>query len=230
MKILALIPARGGSKGIPRKNIKALAGKPLIAWTIGEALKSKYLDQVIVSTEDVEIADVARKWGATVPFMRPQELARDDTPGAAPAIHALDALPGYDVVLLLQPTSPLRRAEDIDRFIEQALKQAPRSMTSVSKTPKNPYWMYTLSPQSTLTPIMQAPTMHRRQDMPDIYATNGALYWAEASWLKENNTFVTAETTAFIMSAERSIDLDTPTDWKLVELLLENERAGHRLD
>jgi len=230
MKILALVPARGGSKGIPRKNIKPLAGRPLIAWTISEALKSKYVDQVIVSTEDVEIAEVARSCGANVPFMRPQELAQDGTPGAAPAIHALEALPGHDVVLLLQPTSPLRRAEDIDLFIEQALAQKPKSMTSVCETPKNPYWMYTLSPQSTLTPIIQAPTMHCRQDMPAIYSTNGALYWAEADWLRANNTFVTAETTAYIMPAERSVDLDTPTDWKLVELLLENERAGSKPD
>ncbi len=221
MKILALIPARGGSKGIPRKNIKPLAGKPLIAWTISEALKSRYLDEVVVSTEDAEIAEVARQWGASLPFMRPKELAQDDTPGAMPAIHALQALPGYDVVLLLQPTSPLRTTADIDAFVGKALAEKPRSMTSVYPTPKNPYWMYTLGGASRLQPIMGGQTMHRRQDMPAIYAANGALYWAEKAWLNANNTFVTSETVGYIMPAERSIDLDSQVDWQLAELLLQ---------
>ena len=222
MKILALIPARGGSKGIPRKNIKPLAGKPLIAWTITEALKSCYLDEVVVSTEDAEIADVAKQWGASLPFMRPAELAQDDTPGAAPAIHALQLLPGYDVVLLLQPTSPLRTAADIDAFIEKAMDKKPQSMTSVYPTPKNPYWMYTLGDSAQLQPIMGAQTMQRRQDMPAIYAANGALYWAEKNWLTANNSFVTSETTGYIMPAERSIDLDSPVDWQLAEFLLQS--------
>jgi CMP-N-acetylneuraminic acid synthetase len=222
VKILALIPARGGSKGIPRKNIKPLVGKPLIAWTITEALKSCYLDEVVVSTEDAEIADVAKQWGASLPFMRPAELAQDDTPGAAPAIHALQVLPGYDVVLLLQPTSPLRTTADIDAFIEKAMEEKPQSMTSVYPTPKNPYWMYTLGDSARLQPIMGAQTIHRRQDMPTIYAANGALYWAEKNWLAANNTFVTSETTGYVMPAERSIDLDSPVDWQLAELLLQS--------
>lgn len=222
MKILALIPARGGSKGIPRKNIKPLAGKPLIAWTISEALKSRYLDEVVVSTEDPEIADVARQWGASLPFMRPAHLAQDDTPGAAPAIHALQVLQGYDVVLLLQPTSPLRTTADIDAFVEKALSEKPQSMTSVYPTPKNPYWMYTLDAAACLQPIMGFQTMHRRQDMPVIYASNGALFWAEKAWLEANNTFVTSETTGYIMPTERSFDLDSPFDWQLAELLLQS--------
>ena len=113
-RTLALIPARGGSKGIPRKNIRLIAGKPLIAWTIEAALRSSLLDAVMVTTDDPEIAEVASRAGAQVPFLRPAALAQDDTPGIAPVLHALDMLPGYDAVLLLQPTSPLRNTADID--------------------------------------------------------------------------------------------------------------------
>src|SRR5690349_11475180 len=112
MPVLGLIPARGGSKGIPRKNIKPIAGKPLIAWTIEAALAARGLDGVVVTTEDPEIAEVARAYGAEVPFLRPMELAADETPGIDPVLHALDMLPGFDAVLLLQPTSPLRTAAD----------------------------------------------------------------------------------------------------------------------
>ena len=107
MSILALIPARGGSKGVPRKNIRELCGKPLIAWSIEAAQKSKYIDRLVVSTEDEEIAEIARYYGAEVPFMRPPELSRDETSGMAPVLHALEQLPGYENILLLQPTSPL---------------------------------------------------------------------------------------------------------------------------
>ena len=157
--------------------------------------------------------------------MRPSDLAQDDTPGVAPAIHALEALPGYDAVLLLQPTSPLRNVADIDGFIAKALDERPVSMASVYPTPKNPYWMYTLDASSLMQPIMGAQTIHRRQDMPPIYATNGALYWAHAEWLKVNNTFVTCETTGYIMPAERSVDLDSPVDWQLAELLMQSTLA-----
>lgn len=226
MKILALIPARGGSKGIPRKNIKPLAGKPLVAWSIEEALKSRYIDKVVVSTDDEEIADVAHDWGASVPFIRPAELAQDSTPGADPALHALQKLPGHDVVLLLQPTSPLRTVEDIDSFIARGLSTDPVSMASVYPTPKNPYWMYTLGDNQQLEPIMGRLVMHRRQDMPPIYATNGALYWAKVNWLQENRNFVTHETVGFIMPAERSIDIDSPVDWALAEFLLNARPAA----
>ena len=123
MKVLGLIPARGKSKGIPRKNIKNLCGKPLIAWTIEESLKSKKLDNVVVSTDDEEIADIAQKYGADVPFMRPAELAGDSTSGIDTVLHAIDELPDFDSVLLLQPTSPLRTSTDIDSIINFAFSK-----------------------------------------------------------------------------------------------------------
>lgn len=143
-KILAIIPARGGSKGVPRKNIRELAGKPLIAWTIEEAKKSKYIDRLILSTEDDEIIEVAKQYGCEVPFKRPIELAQDDTPGIDPVLHAIEQCPGYDYVVLLQPTSPLRTVDDIDGCIEQLLSSDGTNFcVSVTEPEKSPYWMYT---------------------------------------------------------------------------------------
>ena len=126
-KFLAVIPARGGSKGVPRKNIKMLAGKPLIAWTIDEAKKSKFIDTCIVSTEDEEIKKVAENCGGCVPFLRPAELAQDSTPGIEVILHAMEKFPDYDYIVLLQPTSPLRLVEDIDGAIEFCIKQKSNS-------------------------------------------------------------------------------------------------------
>ena len=140
--ILAIIPARGGSKGIPRKNIKLLAGKPLIAWTIDEAKKSIYIDRLILSSEDEEIIRIAKEWGCEAPFIRPAELAEDNTPGIDVVIHAIDALKEkYDYLVLLQPTSPLRKVEDIDRCIETCIDRNVPACISVSETMNHPYWM-----------------------------------------------------------------------------------------
>ena len=128
LSVLGLIPARGGSKGVPRKNIRLVAGRPLLAWTIDAARASRYLDRLVLSTDDCEIGAVAIAAGCEVPFLRPPELARDDTPGIDPVLHALGQLPPFDIVVLLQPTSPLRLASDIDGCIERMLAaRAPAS-------------------------------------------------------------------------------------------------------
>jgi N-acylneuraminate cytidylyltransferase len=124
MKLLALIPARGGSKGVPRKNIKLLNGKPLVAWTIDAAKQATCINKIVVTTEDKEIAAIAQQLGAEVPFMRPAELAADDTPGIAPVLHAIELLPEFDWVLLLQPTSPLRSVIDIEGIVNLCLERA----------------------------------------------------------------------------------------------------------
>ncbi len=220
MKTFALIPARGGSKGIPRKNIKLIAGKPLIVWTIEAALRSSLLDAVVVSTDDPEIAEVARRAGAQVPFMRPSELAQDKTPGLDPVLHALDQLPQYDSVLLLQPTSPLRTTEDIDACLRLAMQHTAPSVVSVTEADTHPYWTYRLSEYQTLVRMVDAAPIARRQDLPQVYALNGALYFADADWLRRNNSFTGTETLAYVMPRERSVDLDMPLDWKFAELLL----------
>ena len=131
MSLLALIPARGGSKGILRKNIKTLFDKPLINWTINAAKQAKCIDRIIVSTDDLEIAEIAKKCGADVPFLRPSELAKDETPGIEPALHAIEKVPGFDWLILLQPTSPLRTASDIDGIFNFCQKNLASSAVSV---------------------------------------------------------------------------------------------------
>jgi N-acylneuraminate cytidylyltransferase/CMP-N,N'-diacetyllegionaminic acid synthase len=220
LKTFALIPARGGSKGIPRKNVKLIAGKPLIVWTIEAALRSSMLDAVVVSTDDAEIAEVARRAGAQVPFMRPAELAQDQTPGLDPVLHALDQLPQYDSVLLLQPTSPLRTTEDIDACLQLAIERQAPSVVSVTEAETHPYWTYRVNEGRALERMIDAAPVARRQDLPEVVAINGALYFADASWLRRSHSLVSAETLAYVMTRERSVDLDTPLDWKLAELLL----------
>lgn len=142
MNLLTCIPARGGSKGIPRKNIRPLAGKPLIGWTIDAAKQAACVNRIVVSTEDEEIATVARALGAEVPFMRPEELAADDTPGIEPVLHAIAQLPGFDWLLLLQPTSPLRTAADIEGIVDFCHSQQAPAAVSICEVAKHPYWMY----------------------------------------------------------------------------------------
>ena len=217
--VLAIIPARGGSKGVPHKNIRLVAGKPLIAWTIEEARKSNYIDRIIVSTDDSKIADVALQWGAEIPFMRPTEIARDDTPGIVPVLHALSILPEqYDLVVLLQATSPLRTVEDIDGCIAHLLKTCAKSCVSVVEPDKSPYWMYRVTEGKRLEPLFNT-TFDRRQDLPEAYALNGAVYVAECKWLTRMKSFVSEETAGYIMPKERSVDIDTEFDIKLCTFL-----------
>ncbi|MET3105555.1 CMP-N,N'-diacetyllegionaminic acid synthase [Oxalobacteraceae bacterium GrIS 2.11] len=220
MKILALIPARGGSKGIPRKNIRTLAGKPLIAWTIEAALRCPALSSVVVSTDDPEIAAISTQCGASVPFMRPPELAQDDTPGMAVVLHALQHLPEFDAVLLLQPTSPLRSSADIDAILAMAAEQQAQCIVSIAEPPHSPYWMVSLNGDQRIKKIIDLPDVTRRQALPAAYAINGALYFARCDWLRDQQSFLTEDTLGYVMPPERSLDIDTPLDWKIAELLL----------
>lgn len=167
MNLLTLIPARGGSKGIPRKNIKPLAGQPLIGWTIDAAKQATGVQRIVVSTEDEEIAEVARRLGAEVPFLRPAALAVDDTPGIEPVLHAIAQLPGFDWLLLLQPTSPLRSAADIDGILKDCLDHGAHSAVSICEVAKHPYWMYHRDRLQRLQPLIpDRPEISRRQDLP----------------------------------------------------------------
>ena len=224
MSLLAIICARGGSKGIPRKNTKPLAGKPLIGWSIDAAKQASCINRIIVSTEDNEIASVAHDLGADVPFMRPAGLAADDTSGMAPALHAISQIPDYDWVLLLQPTSPLRSAEDIDGIWQFCQEHGALSAVSVCEVAKHPYWMYQRNSAQCLEPFIKGrPDVTRRQDLPPAYALNGALYLARTEFLLERRNFIGPETLGYIMSSERSVDLDTPKDWRWAEFLIGQE-------
>jgi len=220
-RVLAIIPARGGSKGVPRKNIRLLAGKPLIAWTIEEAKKSKYIDRLILTSEDLEIIETAKAYGCDIPFVRPGKLALDSTPGIDPVLHALEVIQGYDYVVLLQPTSPLRLAEDIDGCIEKMIEKQSTTCVSVTEAETSPYWMYTLNQAGAMQPLIQQDEpIVRRQDLTMVYALNGAVYVAEVDWLKRSRSFLTTETVAFIVPKDRSYDIDTEKDFLWCDWLI----------
>ncbi len=230
-QILGLIPARGGSKGIPGKNIKLLAGKPLIAWTIETALASGRLDRLVVSTDSPAIAEIAQTFGAEAPFLRPAELAQDSTPGMDVIIHTLDWLADREDyhpahIMLLQPTSPLRSAEDISEAIRLAQSKSAEIVLSVVPSHYHPFWARSIAPDGRLTNFLQPDkAFSTRQSLPPAYALNGAIYLARADTLRKNRSFDTDGTYAYIMPPERSLDIDTPWDFHLAELILKDREA-----
>jgi CMP-N,N'-diacetyllegionaminic acid synthase len=229
--ILAIIPARGGSKGMPRKNIRDLCGKPLLAWTIEEAKTSKYIDRLIISSEDDEIIAVAKQWGCEVPFVRPQQLAQDETSGMEPIFHAIESLQEkYHYVVLLQVTSPLRIIDDIDGCIEWCNKQQAKSCVAVSEVAENPYWMYTIGSDGQLNKFVQTDIEYaRRQDLPTAYIPNGAMYIAETAWFLENRGFeAQPHTIGYIMPQERAVDIDRELDFAVCELMKKGSAGGNK--
>ena len=213
---LALIPARGGSKGLPRKNVLEAGGKPLLAWTIDAARQSRCLDRLVLSSDDIEIIATARQWGCEVPFVRPAELAQDATPGIDAVLHAMQNLPRHDYLVLLQPTSPLRTAADIDGCIETCLRQAAPACVSVTPTPKSPYWMFHLDAGQNLQPVSGGwdKLNQPRQSLQPVYMLNGAVYVAQWDWLLARKSFLAPETVACVMPEERSLDIDTRADFE----------------
>ena len=223
--VAALIPARGGSKSIPRKNIVPVGGKPLIAWTIAAALGSTLLDRIYVSTDDDEIAQVAREYGAEVPFMRPAELASDEAGSLGVALHALDWMGAHggepDYLLLLQPTSPLRTTGDIENAVRLAEERDASAVLGVCEASPHPWLARQISAQGVLSdffPLKEKPT--RRQDYPLAYMINGALYLNRVTSLRAARTFQPPDALAYVMPPERSLDIDLPWELKLMDLLL----------
>lgn len=226
MRTVALIPARGGSKGIPRKNLALLAGKPLIAWTIDAARQCAGIDRVIVSTEDEEIASACRGLGAEVPFLRPAALAEDASPAIDAVLHALNwmmkEMPEPPTHLLfLQPTSPLRTADDLARVLEIARTPDADGVVSVSPVHDHPYWTKTIDRAGNLSDFLpQDLKATRRQDLPEVFAVNGAIYLARIDVIRDRQTFYTGQTKAYVMPPERALDIDTPWDLHLANLIL----------
>ena len=220
--ILAIIPARGGSKGIPRKNIRALAGKPLIVHTILAAKASRYIDRCILSSDDEEIISVARGMGCDVPFVRPPELASDTADGLAVVRHALEALPEkYDYVVNLQPTSPLRTSADIDGAIELCVGAGARACASVAEAEESPYWMLTRDGAGHSHYIVSAETIPlRRQLAPKAYSLNGAIFVTAVPHLMAGGTDVEDGMLTYVMPPERSVDIDEEADFALAEAIL----------
>ncbi|WP_040758352.1 cytidylyltransferase domain-containing protein [Sporosarcina newyorkensis] len=225
-KVVAVIPARGGSKGVLRKNLRNLAGKPLIAWTIEAAAKSKYLDRILLSSDDNEIIELAKSYGCEVPFVRPAHLATDDAISADVILHALDAITPYDYVIMLQPTSPLRTTEDIDLCIETLVNKKAKSCVSISESSESPYWMFKLDDEAKIDAFVKEEIIPRRQDLPIVYSLNGAVYIAEINWFKKKKTFLTNETVGFIMPRNRSYDIDTNEDFLMCEYSLDDKYSS----
>jgi CMP-N,N'-diacetyllegionaminic acid synthase len=224
--VLALVIARGGSKSVPRKNLRELGGKPLLAWTLEAAAGSRYIDRTVVSTDDVEIMMLAERLGADVPFMRPAELAEDDTPAMDVVRHALATLDcRYDYLALLQPTSPLRTSGDIDGCLALCDSAGAPAAVSVTEATKSPYWMYRLGPELQMTALMPPPRPTRRQDIPSVYELNGAVFVARTEWLATAQDFLGPECRAYVMPAERSIDIDSELDLQFVSAVLRRHIA-----
>ena len=221
MSLLAIIPARIGSKGIPKKNIKLLANKPLIAYTIEEALKVSNIDKIIVSTDSQEIAEIAIKYGAEVPFLRPDEYSDDKSTSYEVVEHALQNLPYFKEVILLQPTSPLRLSKDIKGIIKDKKKLKCSSILSVTQSKFHPYLGYEIIENKVLKPLSSKnKNVLRRQDLEPVFIPNGAIYLCETKWLKTTKSFINYSSRAYIMPEERSIDIDTELDWLIAEFLL----------
>ena len=226
-KVLAIIPARGGSKGIPHKNIISLCGKPLIAYTIEAANQSTYIDTVIVSTDDVDIQRISEQYGALVPFLREAKIASDEATTISVVVDAVKRLEvngeKFDVVILLQPTSPLRTAEEIDVAIDIFFQNNMQGIVSVNVAEVSPFLLRTIE-GSQLQRIISKNSTIRRQDMPTYYEVNGAIYINAISDIKESLRF-NDNPIPYIMSCEHSIDIDTWDDLEKAKYYLSNKRG-----
>ncbi|WP_225340722.1 acylneuraminate cytidylyltransferase family protein [Lysinibacillus capsici] len=218
-RIVAIIPARGGSKGIPNKNIIEVGGKPLIAYTIETALQSKYVDNIFVTTDSEKIAKISRQWGASVPFLRPSILATDEAKIIDAVIHTLENLPElYDYVLILQPTQPLRTTIQIDKAIELIINSQEDSLVSVSKAKQHPILMRTIDENGKLQSLLRQNSTVRRQDFQDIYIVDGSIY-INAIPALNNNTSLNDNDLAFITNS-KMVDIDEFDDLEKLEELI----------
>lgn len=222
-KCLAVIVARGGSKGLPGKNVADLGGKPVVAWSVSAAKDSKYLDRIILSSDDDKIIEAAKAAGCEAPFRRPVALASDEAPVSKTLIHALDALDeAFDYLVLLQATSPLRTGEDIDGVLE-ACDHGASAVVSVTAAAKPPEWLCALDKSNHLSPIIPGQGLRtRRQDLTTAYMPNGAVYAARTDWFRQHMSFYSDETVGFVMPTERSVDIDGVQDLMIARWLVQS--------
>lgn len=223
MNIYTIITARGGSKGIPRKNIKLLNGKPVIAYSIEPSISSDLIKNTYVTTEDIEISDVSKEYGAEI-IDRPSHLAEDNSTSVDVILHALDYLEKNnnlpDFFVLLQPTSPLRSKEDIENSIDLFIKNECDALISVCEIDHTSMLSLTIE-NNFLKPNCNEDFLNtQRQELPDYYCPNGAIYITTPESLRKSKTFYPKKTIPYIMPKERSVDLDTEFDFKLTEFLL----------
>lgn len=225
-QILAIIPARGGSKGIPNKNIIDLCGKPLIAYSILAAKASRYIDDIVVSTDSQEIEAVALEYGAAVPFLRPAELASDTAKTIDCMIYTIQKLAEqgkhYSYVVLLQPTQPIRKDGAIDQAISTLLESSEDSLVSVTRVSEHPILMRTITKEGTLKSLLPISSTVRRQDFPDVYRVNGSIYINRIDDSFNSSTSLNDNLLPFFMETEYSIDIDSYEDLKRAEIFIQN--------
>lgn len=227
---LGIITARGGSKRLPRKNVLDLAGKHLIGWTIEAALKAKYIDEVIVSTENKKIADISKAYGANVPFMRPEELSTDSAHPFEAVKHAVnyyinERKKEFEYVILLHPTAPLRDEYDIDKAVEFLYSKKADAVISVCETGHPPLWSNTLPENLSMKDFLRNDLKGKMaQDLPKYYRLNGAIYICKTKRLLQEGTFFLKDNIfAFLMDVGKSVDIDSLIDFKLAETLIQNK-------
>lgn len=220
-KFLAIIPARGGSKRLPRKNVLDLCGKPLIAYTIEAALKSKYIDKVIVSSDDEEILNISSNFGADI-IKRPIDLANDTATTFDTIKHTIDNFEKYDYIVLLQPTSPLRNEKHIDEAIQLLEEKNADSIISVCEMDHSPLWSNTLPKDGNMSNFLKDEILNKRsQDLEKYYRLNGAIYICKTSKLLEEKSFILKKKIfAYIMDRKNSIDIDEKVDFDIAKILI----------
>lgn len=224
--MLAVIPARGGSKGVPGKNIRKLAGKPLISYTIMAAIQSNVFEKVIVSTDSQEIAAIALSYGAEVPFLRPEKLSGDLISSDDVILHALRYYQKqgmeYGEVCKLQPTSPLRNSKHLKDAYKLFREKKADFLISVCECEHSPLWAGIIGTDLSLDNFLPEKTKRAcRQELPTYYRLNGAIYMGKVERFIENKNFFGKNSIAFIMSQEKSVDIDSQIDFKLAELMME---------
>lgn len=227
MRVLGLVPARGGSKGVPAKNIRMLGDRPLLAYTAEAALTAGNLDRVVLSTEDAAIAELGASLGLDVPFLRPPELAADDTPMIAVLQHAIDALPeAFDAVCLLQPTSPFRPAGLVDRCIGLLDSSGADAVVTMLPVPAehNPHWVYVRDHRGDLRLATgEASPVARRQDLPPAFHRDGSVYVLRTKGLREGRPYGD-RIEAVVLDPARHVNIDDLDDWARAEALLESQQ------
>ncbi len=228
-RVVCIIPARGGSKGLRGKNIKDLLGKPLIAYSIEQAKESKYIDRVIVSTQDSLIAEVSKKYVAEVPFIRPEKLAIDDSSTINVLLHAVDWLKKneeylFDILVLLHATTPLRSGDDVDNCIELLVEKNADNVFSLTKAHRNPYFNMVEVSEDKHVRLVKKGNFVTRQSAPKVFDMNSSIYvWRKDSLEKKKGIFL-EKTCIYEMPKERSIDIDDILDFKIAEFLCMNRQ------
>lgn len=229
-RVLAVVPARGGSKRLPRKNVLSFHGRPLVAWSVRAALDCALIDKVLVSTDDPEVRDVALAEGAECPFLRPAALSSDTATTADVILHALDYYEQhgevFDIVMVLQPTSPLRTAAHVEQALALFVEREAHGVVSVCECEHHPYWANTLGPDRSMADFIKPENRLRSQDMPPCYRLNGAIYAYSTVRFRESRTFFYDKNVyACEMPVAASVDIDTKTDFLIAETIAREEGA-----